>query len=659
MSSETTQTTLEDKYIEESKKFFDNQNSEIIEEIYKSIFWVSTRIITTLNIVNISPEQREEELWDVTEYISSDLKNNKKFSDLLDQFVLEKIKEIEISTKKKIEETLDQKTEEKIACEPEKLINKTIDEKINDVLAYAQELEEHIVAVNDYKQTIIEMWEVLSPKILVFAIRLLNEVKAWLNTNTSKIFQSLDTITELLIDIWMEAHSLKLTEDQENNLYNDEWGFLVDKLINKIKPLISELNDLVIVYEKQINTKSLEKMFFNEIQEKGDKNDSREKKIMNEILRLFDHDLAPRIMSSIGQLYSWIDWVIGSKKTIIEKKQEFENPLKSINPLFLNNDSRAIELFKVLAEIRIQEYLFTVDEDINLSHTIPKKIFSEVMKVLFRIVRSYLWDDINNETKKIIIKQKCNSFIAELNRTMPDLLLLIVEKRDINMYKVREIKDILVKLNINAKFHNDFMKVVDLYYEEKRESIVFESVSNDSENITPLDLAYLKLKEDFSNSNKTELNLYQDFIRYVQINMTFEIAKDIVNIMSKEHEASLKSNNTSEIVKRMSMRTGNWAYKNESPYAKLLSTATHKNEAQKTPFRIKLDMENRKATRDNRVNEIITNFLNIFSYIDDSNPSIRPKLVVFMKTYYEYKILEALKEHNKTNELFSNLRNGK
>jgi hypothetical protein len=141
--------------------------------------------------------------------------------------------------------------------------------------------------------------------------------------------------------------------------------------------------------------------------------------------------------------------------------------------------------------------------------------------------------------------------------------------------------------------------------------------------------------------------------------MTFEISKDLVDIMSREHDDLQKKDNVSEIIKRMSQRAVPLSSNNKSPYSQLLDTAKHKTETLKTPYRVRLDKENRKSKRDNRVDEIISKFLNIYSYIDDKDPSIRFKLIKFMRSYYDCKMLEVLKEHNKTNELFSSLRNNK
>lgn len=653
MSEEQVEQNLEKKFIEDTSTLFEKEDLSTIEEINRTINVISSNIMLILR-TPLSLEQKQDMLLDLADFVPSKFKNNSQFSNLLDKYISEKTKSIQESTKKNTE-TLSNKSFESIWIDENKeVVEDTIDDKIENILDYSQKIQENILTLRNYKEDIKWMGEVLCPKILNIAKKLLDDVKNWLENQLPEIDLSTKTITNKLILIEMERWTLNLTQEQENNIYDSEWAYLTDELIKEVKTLIQEIKQSIAIYEGQIKQVLLVKMSTDIAENETDEEDSRENLFIQEMLVLFDESYAKRIFSTIGHMYSWVEDIINSDLSHSEKIKVFEDPLKAFNPAFLDNNQRAIDLLKVLIDIKIQKYIISADKDIySMSYTIPKKIHISVMLLLNGIVKKYLGNEINSETKKIIIKKKCDLFIEELNKVMPNLLQVIVDRKGVDVFKVREINPILRKLKIPEIFHKDFIKIVDLYYREKRESIDSENKAETQPDI--LDFLYSDLKKDLMDCPESILGYCEKFIVYFQINLPHEVSKDIIDKIIEEKNKLESSNNWVLGIVRKMWNINSWASLiNNSPYDEILKKASlpkwKTNEPQLPGLHRRDNLIPKSQTR---VEEITNHFLGIFPHIP---ANIKAKLKPFVEKYYQHEISEALRKYHITRKIFSEIK---
>lgn len=260
MLDEQVELTLEQKYIEKSMNIFPDADSNLIQEITKTISDISSSVVIILNNRHLSSKQKNEVLSDIDDFIPSNLKNNKDFSNLLAKFLHEKVKSLQTSTRESTENILNQSSINQWIMETWEDFDGTIDDKIENILNLSQKIQKYIVVIKNYKQDVEWMGEVLCPKILNIANKLLYDVKNWLDENLPEIDLCIRNISNLLIAVEKERNKSGLTEDQENNVYNDEWDYLTNESIIEIKSLIQEINSFISIYEEQIEHVSLLKI---------------------------------------------------------------------------------------------------------------------------------------------------------------------------------------------------------------------------------------------------------------------------------------------------------------------------------------------------------------------------------------------------------------
>lgn len=653
MLDEQVELTLEQKYIEKSMNIFPDADSNLIQEITKTISDISSSVVIILNNRHLSSKQKNEVLSDIDDFIPSNLKNNKDFSNLLAKFLHEKVKSLQTSTRESTENILNQSSINQWIMETWEDFDGTIDDKIENILNLSQKIQKYIVVIKNYKQDVEWMGEVLCPKILNIANKLLYDVKNWLDENLPEIDLCIRNISNLLIAVEKERNKSGLTEDQENNVYSDEWDYLTNESIIEIKSLIQEINSFISVYEEQIEHVSLLKISIDKEQNDIAEDNSREKMIIQEMLWLFDESYKNRILGNILHMYEWVEDIINSDLSHSEKINELKNPFKVFEPAFLDDNETAIALLRTLVEIKIERYKISVNKNIyGIRHNIPKKYFISVVLLLNKIVEEYLGNNKDNEAKKIIIRRKCALFIEELDKVIPKFLQGNKEKKDFDIFKTQDIKNILRELKISERFHVNFMKIVDLYYKDKKENIVSENIEK-SKIVDELGLAYSELKEGLKDCSQNMLVLCEKFIIHVQINLPLEISKRMIDKINKERISHEPMAWTADIIKKMQRNTLLTSSINETPYDKALDKSSSKNEKKSI---IPTQLSGKKPP-ESIEDKIINNFFAGYPHI--TNEDIKNKLRLFINTYYKYLLREGMKKYYITRKLFADIKDKK
>jgi hypothetical protein len=108
-------------------------------------------------------------------------------------------------------------------------------------------------------------------------------------------------------------------------------------------------------------------------------------------------------------------------------------------------------------------------------------------------------------------KIKCELFIDSLDQQLPYLLQTIEKKQNPSVFFAEYVLPTLIELDIPTSLHLDFFKIVDLYFQEKNQSLLNLSI-----NELYYSEAMLYLKKALSECDKTNLNSCHEFVIYLQ-----------------------------------------------------------------------------------------------------------------------------------------------
>ncbi|MDD3302372.1 MAG: hypothetical protein PHN31_02370 [Candidatus Gracilibacteria bacterium] len=548
--------TLESQYYEKSLTLFNRAGEELLaDEILNCIKQIGSKVEQTLRS-DMNDEQKSDTLIDLPDFINVKLSKNLKFVDLMREFIKEKNSNYNTAEKN------EKKTEDNLENSISLLNNLSL------------EIQKNIIKLKEHKETIEGMIDLISIKTLKTAKKILKDVKDEFLDDKSIIVTIINKINSLKSLINENKDKINLDLDLKENVYGQQGEFLSESETNEIIELIEEIEKIIINFDFLIKDKEQE-ILVQEVKDKREKDsfclenldtESIEYQYIKEILELYDSIDKNRVISAIRHLYNWIEGILEDESIDYKKKKEiFKNPLIAFNPNYLKNNEKAIGLLKIIIELKIKEGLDKITNDeYNMVFAIPSKCQGEIINQLKNIVNKYS-DEGRNLNRKAEIKNKCEVFIKQLDKVIPDLLRNIEERNDISKFKVNYVIPILIEIGIPKKFYEDFMVIVDIYNKEKKESLI-DLAKKEMFYKNKLNLSYLDLKDAISSCPINLINICEKCLIFIQNNLPGKISEDIA-IEKEAERRSLKKNpndkdETSNIVMKM-QNLGNQRKRNE------------------------------------------------------------------------------------------------
>lgn len=317
----------------------------------------------------------------------------------------------------------------------------------------------------------------------------------------------------------------------------------ISSIYNENKKNISWIDETVKEDEEIIDKET-------SLKEKSEE-ESIEQNYIFELFSLFESaEEKLLVKTTLAHIYKNIEKTIEAEVADDVKDNALKNILTIIDLSYLKNNSKAIELLKILIWLKINKYNKNKKEEFHVINKIPEKCRQQVKKELIKIV-----------TIDYLYKAKCELFIEKLDEQIPYLLQTIEKKQNPSVFFAQYVLPILIELDIPISLHLDFLKIVDIYFQEKNQSLL---------NLSMKELYYweaeLYLKKALSVCDKKHLNDCKEFVIYLQQKfipwlVTEYIAQEIEkeriekdkktgwvsNILSRIHEMSLKSQKNERI----------------------------------------------------------------------------------------------------------------
>lgn len=640
MSNLSLKSTLEDEYINKWIKKFEWIDDYLIEKIQETIKVVSFQVDCTLNSI-VSKEEQDDTLSDLSDFIPTNLANNIAFVDIVNEFIFKKVDSIKNNKEKNID------TKNIVTIPPLK-------DRINKIYYYLNLIKEDISLIEEFIADITWMREHLCLSTLNVAKRHLYDIDRWLEKNVVKINLAIKSISYLLIWIEQEWWKSILPNADKWKIYNIDWWFLSDDYTEKIKVLLVEFERETENYDKHIKHVLEQKMLDEEINDEIEWEDIislRETDIGFQIIELYPSIKATSLMNSIEFIINTIKDVIESDIEHIEKMKRFENPLNWFDLTVFEWNSEALELLNELVWISIEEYIISSDKEITMSHTIPKSCHIDVMKQLHVIINKTLWEKVKDDVKKTIVKKKSDKFIYELNKIILDLYTLISENWNYSYFKNTRIKWILKSLDIEEEMHDEYFKIVDLYYKDRRSTF-----NSDSEKrkrpISILEEAYIDLEETLKEIPLKKLLIVEKFIKYVQINLPTKIYQDIIDNITEEKNKSTVNTWVRWVIKKMDERWKAWQNSTSNAYDTIFNTS-EKRISEKESKTLIWITKTKEYLKQKRIEEVISSFFIAFPHI---TRDIQEKLKPFLRNLYVYETQRALKNYNMATDVFQRIK---
>ena len=540
--------TLESQYYEKSLTLFNRAWEKLLaDEILNCIKQIWSKVEQTLRL-GMSDEQKSSILIDLPDFINVKLSRNSKFVDLMREFIKEKNSNYNTAEKN------EKKAENKLGNSVSLLNNLSL------------EIQKNIIKLKEHKETIEWMIDLISIKTLKTAKKILKDVKNEFFDDKSIIITLINKIDSLKDLIDENKDKINLDLELKENVYWQQGEFLSEHETNEIIELIEEIEKIIINFDLLIKDKEQE-ILIQEVKDKKEKDsfcledldiESIEYQYIKEMLELYDSIDKNRVISAIRHLYNWIEWILEDESIDYKKKKEiFKNPLIAFNPNYLKNNEKAIWLLKIVIELKIKEWLDKITNDeYNMVFAIPSKCQGEIINQLKNIVNKYS-DEWRNLNRKAEIKNKCEVFIKQLDKVIPDLLRNIEERNDISKFKVNYVIPILIEIWIPKKFYEDFMVIVDIYNKEKKESLI-DLAKKEIFYKNKLNLSYLDLKDAISSCPINLINICEKCLIFIQNNLPWKISEDIAIEKEVERTSSTKNSNSKDETSNIAMKMHNY-----------------------------------------------------------------------------------------------------
>lgn len=652
--------TIEEVYIKKALALFGREDEDFLKKIENCIRWVSSQVMC---ILRLNPDNKSSEngMVDVIDYIwDEELRKNKKFLYLLNQFIINKTSWFRYNVNDKTNWTNDGNLNNKIPKNPEELVL-----MLN---RYLNVIQEYAIKIEEDNETLEWMNELISSKTIITAKKIVKEAKEELKNDLIVIDRSIDLINNLLNIVESKKEIFSKNQELLNNIYNKNWEIISKIEVDKISLIISNFKEIIDCLEEKIKEIEERKMI-EEIQENsaklGIEEDSLEEKYVLELLELFDGSEKNLVTSTLQHLYTWIDWIATEQNYSSNKKIEILNtPLEEIeafNPKFLNNNKRAIEKLKIILRLYINRILETLEQDkYSLVLAIPKKYKKQILIQLNKIVEIYIENNKKEKSEENMsfIKWICELFIKELDYVLPNLLRSIEQKEDIARFKVDYIIPILDKLWIPRNLYNEFMIIVDIYNIEKKWNLI-ELAWKDFLIRKKLSIALLNLEDALKKCNLKDSISLEKHIIFIQNNMPERI---VIDITVEKEEARIENTtkkwatpwDTISKIHQLSLR---WKTSETQPKDRILEMARLKIKEQKKLVKSNIWILNKQtylSLPQKNMLDTISYFMNSYWKIPEV---IKNELKTYIESYYIFYKSCMLRDQMTINRIFSENRN--
>lgn len=618
MSSPKSNPSLEFQYIDKVLAIYNRPDDTIL--VPKIINSLSNAVTTT---IHNNPKETI---------------NDNLFTDILDHVEDQSLREKHPRIMLILEDFIKAKTAEILNMKRDQTPNTKLAKKetIEDILNYIRKLkwliEEHIGEIKYNKETITEMECTLdNTNFDIKTVRwIIDELNAEFESNVETIEEALKEFNNKKNTL-IEKHKFK-QKIITIKIPQDE----IKKTRQIIDNIYVTLNDKLLSSDP---TKTIHK-----------------KKLIDEyteiMINMFEWDEKLVAIGTIEFMNNYITNIISSEKTNNEKREFLRHNLfKAIKTWYIGNREKAIRMLKLISIIKINELLKENEEDVHTISYVPWRIKTKVLLKLGEILKKF-WSN------KILNKKICNNFILNLDQVTPKLLQYIVEKKNINDFKVVYIIPILQKLEIPAEAHDDFMRILDLYYLNSRETIKELSIGEKNETISQSNnhlQAQAHLKNAFDKcKDKQELNTCNLVSQYVLNNIFWKISINIAAIIQDYKQNPPKSLEPIDITLRV--QELNPSYKQPLHTTRPLSTNQKLNPSYKEqPLPINqtlvIDLDNPKIK--SFCQDCTKEFLSPFVVPN----KIKKDLELFIHYYYYYAIWILVQNKETGNSLYKKAEN--
>ncbi len=345
--------SLENLFIEKAKWLYKRQWEEkLYHEIEKIIHKISFDVLTASKMP-LNKEQEEGRYSDITHFIPSNFKNDSRFDSLINDFVQEKIKSLNSQTREKTIKILEIDTVDK---------PKTLTDTVNEIKKYTLQIQHFNSILKKHKKDLAWLLNIINPTSLSVIEEIFDSIRQDYNSDVIIINDCIQKILFSSTSIKSQQDKVNQTPDLYDNIYNEQWEFLFTIEIEKIKWIISEMNQIISTLEEKISDEE-RKIVANNIidsQETTSEETSKEEiddftLISNDpILKWFIEDIlsikwitSELVTSAIKELYRWTKDIIWDVSTSDDdKNKQLTKALNHIDLWFLNNNNKAFNLFK-------------------------------------------------------------------------------------------------------------------------------------------------------------------------------------------------------------------------------------------------------------------------------------------------------------------------
>lgn len=625
-----TKDTLEEIYTYKALSVCHRCNDDVL--IPHTIEDISSKVISIMKTW-MSPKEKDNQLSDILDFIDQNLLKHTKLTDIFSEFISEKSKEIK--------DTLNQRPIQAIWVDEKE--NILTDEKIAKNLSkYTTWIEHILMDLSSLKQEIesikriIENWDAT---ILKWA----KDILKWYNNdfidhqNSFVFFRK--KIESFINLIKTKENYFKTHIQYKDYIYNWDWEYISQLIINEANTLITDITSFITDTQELIKWKKSENdekiILSNQKQiDESNEYDNEENLYLKELLILFPKETHQFfITNTLSFIHKRITDIINSDITPDEKNKALEKPLEWVNLKFLAENENALKLFKKIVLLKINNTKKQLDkEEYNIIQYMPQKYTAEIMKELKNIAQN-------------LDKKKCEHFIKRLDEEISYLIEIIEEWEDIHDFKINHILPIFEKLDIPNRFHNNFFKIVDIYYEAKKDRLykLFQKRNIYSE--SNIYKAYANLINAVQKIDLNSLGLCQRFITYVQTNLAWKVSAN----MAIEKEASrIKTPSVPISLAKRAHRYIPWTIQNQEEY-------TITNKAQKL-------LDNQTRTRQNFTTKIVTPISEelfnetveeLMKWFPHIPKNIKNDLILFIKYYYIHLKQSFLRDQQITEKVFS------
>lgn len=663
--------SLENLFIEKAKWLYKRQWEEkLYHEIECIIHKISFDVLTASKMP-LDEKQEEGRYSDITHFIPSNFKNDPRLDSLINDFVQEKIKSLNKQTREKTIKILEIDTVDK---------PKTLTDIVNEIKKYTLQIQHFNSILKKHKKDLAWLLNIINPTSLSVIVEIFDSIRQDYNSDVIVINDCIQKILFSSTSIKSQQDKVNQTPDLYDNIYNEQWEFLFTIEIEKIKWIISEMNQIISTLEEKISDEE-RKIVANDIidsQETTSEETSKEEIddftfISNDpILKWFIEDIlsiewiiSELVSSAIKELYRWTKDIIWDVSTSDDdKNKQLIKALNHIDLWFLNNNNKAFYLFKKIASFIITkskdqfnlvswpQEKHQTEEKSTIVFLMPKKNQKEIIEILKTIVEYYL---INREqSEKSKIKTICENYIIELNNLRTNIRLSITENQDKEEFFIYNVIPIIEKLWFPQKYYELLKRIAYFFYIEERENLFKLALLNINQNIK-MTLSLKDIENAISNSilSPSIQKTCKNCLNYLIHNLPSKIIQNIII----EQEKLTEKTNSSDInanIKAIVRKAHNYLLDRNSsssePVDEILKEAQTVKES-RASMHIWWQTELSSTPINQELfNQVIDNYLKQYTSIP---PHIKAKIKIFAETYY-FNIKSVIENSKKeVNTLFS------